>query len=68
MTTYWNELPPEPSPRLNFWVKRVGEGWRPNKRVRCRGYHSAAEFFGVYIAEYQRILRPLIYGPPWRFR
>lgn len=60
--TFWQRLPPELSPRCQWWVERISAGWRPNKRIRTMGYYSSAWYFGVYIAEYLQVLSPLLNG------
>lgn len=61
--TYWSEPPPEPSPRLVWWLDRIiAESWEPNRRISAMGYDEASEWYGIYIWECQRVLRPLLYG------
>ena len=57
---YWTHPPPEPSPRLTYWLGLLAHGWKPNRRVRAMGYDQAAEFFGVYIWEYVNVIFPLL--------
>jgi hypothetical protein len=59
---YWQEPPPEPSPQLLKWVKKIQDGWTPNRRWRQYGYDSSAQMFGVYIWEYLRVIAPLLYN------
>lgn len=59
-TLYWTDLPPEPSARCTWWVSRIHGGWRPNRRIRREGYEGATVFYGVYIAEYVKVLSPLL--------
>jgi hypothetical protein len=56
VTQYWSSPPPESSPRLGHWLKRIKNGFRPNKRLRSLGYHGRAEFYGVYIWEQLNVL------------
>lgn len=58
---YWENPPPEASPRLQYWKDKIASGWRPNKRVRKMGYDNSAEFFGVYMWEYLHVISPLLY-------
>lgn len=56
---YWRDPPPEPSPRLTYWMRRLTEGsWHPNKYLRREGYDTAAEITGVYIWEWWNVLGP----------
>jgi hypothetical protein len=57
---YWQEPPPEGSPRCAWWVARIEAGWRGNRRVRSMGYYSCSEYFGVYIWEWLHVLSPLL--------
>ena len=58
---YWTDPPPERSPRCTYWVKRIGDGWRGNRRVPgALGYDSAAEYLGVYIWEYINVIMPML--------
>ena len=58
---YWAEAPPITSERCAWWLKRiVEERWRGNKRIRGLGYHDAAEYFGVYIWEWNEVLFPAL--------
>ncbi|WP_157865021.1 hypothetical protein [Streptomyces prasinopilosus] len=59
-TAYWTQSPPAPSPRCTYWLRRHTEGtWRPNRRLRIEGYHTAAEHLGIWIWEYLHLIRPL---------
>lgn len=58
---FWRKPPPEPSPGLLKWQKKIAAGWTPNSRIRQLDYYSSAEFFGVYIWEYLNVLRPMLY-------
>jgi hypothetical protein len=59
-TAYWNDPPPTPSARCTYWLQRHADGnWRPNRRLRIEGYHTAAEQLGVWIWEYLHTIRPL---------
>lgn len=58
---YWEDPPPEPSPRVLHWQKKIRDGWRPNARVRQMGYDEASTFFGVYVWEYFNVIQPLLY-------
>lgn len=55
---YWAKPPPLPSPRLTYWLARFNAGWRPNRRISQMGYYEAAEWYGVWIWEYVKIIRP----------
>ena len=57
---YWTHPPPKMSPRCTWWVDRIADGWRPNKRIRKMGYDEAAEYYGVYIWEYLNVLKGLL--------
>lgn len=57
---YWTEQPPEPSPRLAEWLRRINDGWRPNRRIQNMGFEEAAAFYGVYIWEYFNVIRPAL--------
>lgn len=58
--TYWGDPPPEPSERCLYWVRQVRRGWLPNKYISREGYHTSAEWYGVWIWEYLHILSPMI--------
>jgi hypothetical protein len=60
---YWLEQPPRLSDRCTYWVRQFEAGFRPNKWVRRESYDSAAEWYGVYIWEYQNVIAPLEYAP-----
>ncbi len=57
---HWARPPQEMSARCAWWLKRIDEGWRPGRRLRTLGYYSSAEYYGVYIWEYLRAIRPLL--------
>jgi hypothetical protein len=57
---YWENPPSEPSPRLAIWLKRIEEGWKPNRRISQMGYDDSAYFFGVYIWEYIHVIFPAL--------
>lgn len=59
--TFWSERPPSPSPRLVYWLERIADGWRPNRRVRIRGYDASAHYFGIYIWEELHVMSPVLY-------
>jgi hypothetical protein len=62
-TKYWGQPPPEPSARLQHWMRRLDEGtWHPNKYIRREDYDGAAQRLGVYIWEYLHVLAPAIHG------
>lgn len=63
ITEYWTSPPPERSERAKYWLQKLNDGWKPNRRIRQLGYEGAAEFFGVYIWEYINVLSPLIHKP-----
>lgn len=55
---YWQNQPPDPSPRLMEWLTRLARGWRPSCGVRALGYYEASRYYGVYIWEYLNVIRP----------
>lgn len=57
---FWSDPPPAPSPRCLWWCLRIHRGWRPNKRLRGKGYYELAEFYGVWIYDYIHVIYPLI--------
>lgn len=57
---YWQDPPPAPSPRCEYWVRQIQRGWRPNRRIRMEGYYSSAEWYGIYIWEYLNVISPMI--------
>lgn len=57
---YWAEVPPQASDRCVYWLEQVAAGWRPNRRISQFGYHEKAEWYGVYIWEYLRVLQPFL--------
>lgn len=60
---YWGEPPPEPSPRLAYWLDRIlDEGWKGSARILGAGYDGTAEYFGVYLWEYLNVLYPALHG------
>lgn len=66
VTDYWEDLPKQLTPKCQLWVKRINEGWRPNRRISSLGYHESAEFYGVYIAEFLQVISPLLEQNPSR--
>lgn len=44
-------FPREPSGRLDHWLTRIANGWRPNKRIRKNGWDGRCEFYGVNMTE-----------------
>lgn len=58
--SYWMGPPPQRSARCAYWVLQIERGWLPNRRISCEGYHSSADWYGVYIWEYLNVLAPLI--------
>lgn len=61
VTDYWIAKPPAISARCTYWIARHHAGsWRSNRRLRMEGYHTAAEYLGVWIWEYLHMIRPLI--------
>lgn len=60
VTDYWQHPPPAQSDRCSWWLKRIRGGWRRNRRIHAMGYHEAAEYFGVYIWEWLRVISPLL--------
>jgi hypothetical protein len=57
---YWTSGPDEHSARCQWWMKRIEDGWRPNRRINTLGYHEMAEYFGVYIWEYLNVIYPVL--------
>lgn len=57
---YWTEPPPARSLRCEYWVRQIGRGWMPNRRISGECYDCSAEWYGVYIWEYLNVLYPLI--------
>lgn len=57
---YWTEPPPSRSPRLVYWLERIHHGWRPNRRLQGMGYHTATDWYGVYVWEYLNVLSPAL--------
>lgn len=57
---YWNEPPPELSLRCLYWMERILNGWRPNRRFRSYGYHESAVQYGVWIWEWLYVLGPML--------
>lgn len=57
---YWIEAPPELSARCEYWLRRIADGWRPNRRIRGQGYDTSAEWYGVYIWEYLNKIVPAL--------
>ncbi|AYR03084.1 hypothetical protein KNU21_gp20 [Gordonia phage Nordenberg] len=55
---YWGERPPELSERCRYWIRQFDLGWRPNRRIQTLGYHSSADWYGVYIWEYLHVIAP----------
>jgi hypothetical protein len=60
VTEFWTEPPPASSVRLEWWKNRIAGGWRPNRRIGSMGYHTSAEWYGIYIWEYTKVLSPLL--------
>ena len=59
---FWGSLPTELSPRCMYWLRQIDRGWRPNRYVRRMGYDESAEWYGVYIAEYNHLIVPRLAG------
>lgn len=59
-TEYWTTPPPNPSARCTYWVERIKNGWRPNRRVNQMGFGEASLFFGIYVWEYRNVIIPLM--------
>lgn len=57
---FWSEPPPERSPRCTWWVQRVTDGWRGNRRISGMSYYTSAAYFGVYIWEWINVLSPML--------
>lgn len=58
--SYWMSPPPQRSARCAYWVHQIERGWLPNRSICRNGYHSSADWYGVYIWEYLNVLAPLI--------
>lgn len=57
----WTTPPPELSPRVEYWLRRVADDdWRPNKYLLREDYYGASTWLGVYIWEWINLLRPLL--------
>lgn len=63
---YIEAAPDTASPRALWWVERINNGWRPNRRVKSFGYEEASKFYGVYIWEYVNIIRTALEMDPSR--
>lgn len=59
---YWLEAPPELSERCRYWLRQIERGWRPNRHISREGYDSSAQWYGVYIYEYTRVIYPALYA------
>lgn len=57
---YWLEPPPARSLRCEYWLRQIGRGWRPNRRIATEGYDNAAEWYGVYIWEFLNAIVPAL--------
>lgn len=55
---YWVDQPPEPSERARYWVEQIERGWRPNKHIRRHCNQCSADWYGVYIWEYDHLIAP----------
>lgn len=65
---YWDDPPPQPSPRLRYWLAAVEQGWKPNLRLRRMPCATATRWYGVYRWEYLNVLAPKLretYPPGW---
>jgi hypothetical protein len=57
---YWEDPPPERSAKCAYWLARIKDGWRPNRRISEMGCSESAEFFGIYVWEWVNVVRPII--------
>lgn len=57
---YWLFAPSKLSARCAYWVRQIERGWLPNRRIARAGYRNSADWYGVYIWEFQNVLDPLI--------
>lgn len=61
--TFWSEPPPDLSPRVEYWLKRLVDGtWKPNRIYNTQGYYGRAQWLGVYLWEYFNIIYPVLCG------
>lgn len=57
---YWADQPPEPSARALWWVQQILRGWRPNRRIGGEGYDGQAQWYGVWLWEFNHVITPLL--------
>jgi hypothetical protein len=58
---YWRDPPPELSPRVEYWLRRIAEGsWKPNRWFWTEGYDDQCQILGVYMWEYLSLICPLM--------
>lgn len=57
---YWTEPPPEESARCTYWLAKIKDGWRPNRRLRGECYDCSSEILGIYIWEYFNKFQPAL--------
>jgi urease accessory protein UreF len=56
---YWVSPPPEQSPRVAYWVRRLDEGsWHLTARLAEQGWDFMADWLGVYLWEWTWIILP----------
>ncbi|HEY3631926.1 MAG TPA: hypothetical protein VGL21_13540 [Jatrophihabitantaceae bacterium] len=56
---YWLSPPPEPSPRLTYWLRRLDEGsWCATHRQAAEGMELMADWLGVYLWEWSNVIYP----------
>lgn len=56
---YWSSPPPEPSPRVAYWLRRMDEGsWHLTAQLGGNGRDFMAEWLGVYMWEWLEVIWP----------
>lgn len=53
---YWLGMPPEPSPKMAKHVRKIREGWRPNRRIWGNGRDECGGFYDIYQAEWYALV------------
>lgn len=61
ITEYWDDPPPNPSPRCSFWMTKIFRGWRAHRGLMRLDEEKASEFYGVYIWEYVNVIFPMLH-------
>lgn len=57
---YWIEQPPRLSDRCLYWIQQIYRGWHPSRRIRKEGSDGAAEWYGVWLWEYENVIQPML--------